>query len=93
MRVVDTNFILRYLLEDIIEQYKDAEKIFSNNKDIFIPGEIIAEVVYVMMGVYKVSKEDIRDSILALIQIHPYPTTKVMGYKNPLLRSAFFFLH
>jgi predicted nucleic-acid-binding protein len=68
MQVVDTNFILRYLLQDDLDAYAEAEKVFLNQEEIFIPGEIIAEIVYVMKGVYSISKEDIQKSISSLIQ-------------------------
>jgi len=47
MNIVDANLILRYLLQDaaqFIEQARD--KIEDHN--IFIPNEVVAEVVYVL---------------------------------------------
>jgi Predicted nucleic-acid-binding protein, contains PIN domain len=55
MNIVDANLILRYLLQDsaqFIEQARD--KIEDHN--IFIPNEVIAEVVYVLEKVYKVER-------------------------------------
>ena len=68
MQIVDTNFILRYLLEDDVKQYSEAETIFLNENEIFISGEIIAEIIYVMNGVYNITKNEIQKSVLSLIK-------------------------
>ena len=44
MTVIDTNVILRYLLNDVPEQADEAAKIIGNGAKSF--PEIIAEVVY-----------------------------------------------
>ena len=53
---VDANVILRYLLDDIPEQSSQAAEILEQNQ-IFIPNEVLAEVVYVLEKVYKVERE------------------------------------
>lgn len=66
MNIVDANLILRYLLQDsaqFIEQARD--KIEDHN--IFIPNEVIAEVVYVLEKVYKVERVHIFDSLRNLL--------------------------
>ncbi|MDF2722924.1 MAG: putative nucleic-acid-binding protein contains domain [Paenibacillus sp.] len=66
MNIVDANLILRYLLQDaaqFIEQARD--KIEDHN--IFIPNEVIAEVVYVLEKVYKVERVHIFDSLRKLL--------------------------
>lgn len=66
MNIVDANLILRYLLQDsaqFIEQARD--KIEDHN--IFIPNEVIAEVVYVLEKVYKVERVHIFDSLSNLL--------------------------
>ncbi|MEF3313275.1 PIN domain-containing protein [Paenibacillus sp. GYB004] len=66
MNIVDANLILRYLLQDaaqFIEQARD--KIEDHN--IFIPNEVIAEVVYVLEKVYKVERAHIFDSLRNLL--------------------------
>ena len=51
MIVIDTNIILRYLLEDNEELSKKAIEIIDNNQ-IFIPTEVIVEASYVLKKVY-----------------------------------------
>ena len=66
---VDTNYIVRYLINDNIEMADIAEEILTT-KDVFISNEILAEVVYVLFGVYKISKEDISNQLLELVKFH-----------------------
>ena len=47
MIVIDTNIILRYLLEDNEELSKKAIEIIDNNQ-IFIPTEVIVGASYVL---------------------------------------------
>lgn len=63
---VDANYILRYLLNDNPEMANIAEQLFLNER-LFIANEILAEVVYVLLGVYEVSKIDIADKLINLI--------------------------
>lgn len=67
MNIVDANLILRYLLQDsaqFIEQASDK----LENYPVFIPNEVIAEVVYVLEKVYKVERPLIFDSLRNLIR-------------------------
>jgi predicted nucleic-acid-binding protein len=63
---IDTNYIIRYLVNDNLEMADIAEEILTT-KNVFISNEILAEVVYVLLGVYKISKDDIANQILELI--------------------------
>ena len=63
---IDTNYIIRYLVNDDLEMAGIAEEILTS-KNVFISNEILAEVVYVLSGVYKISKADIADQLLELI--------------------------
>lgn len=63
---IDTNYIIRYLVNDNIEMADIAEEILTK-QNVFISNEILAEVVYVLLGVYAVSKIDISNQLLELI--------------------------
>ncbi len=67
MNLVDANVILRYLLDDGGEVSEQASRIIEN-EEIFIPNEVIAEVVYVLEKVYKAERKDICKSLGELIQ-------------------------
>lgn len=56
-KLLDTNAILRYLLNDILEQADMAEQ--EIQRGAFTLPEIIAEVVYVLLKVYKVPRDKI----------------------------------
>jgi len=58
MILLDTNYILRYLLADNEKMFQDAKAIIENHY-FFILQEVIAEAVYVLEGVYKVPKEEV----------------------------------
>lgn len=45
MNIVDANYILRYLLQDV-EQFIEQANEKMERCSIFIPNEVIAEVVY-----------------------------------------------
>jgi len=68
MIIVDTNIILRYLLQDSEELSSKAIEIIDNN-EIFIPTEIIVEVSYVLKKVYNVEKEKIYETINLLLNM------------------------
>ncbi|MBR6422846.1 PIN domain-containing protein [bacterium] len=65
MTVIDTNVILRYLLNDIPEQADEAAKIIGNGAISF--PEIIAEVVYVLVKLYSVPREKINEIVSPVI--------------------------
>ena len=58
MIIIDANIILRYLLNDVVELAAESKYILEKN-DVNIPNEVIAEVVYVLQKVYKVSRNKI----------------------------------
>ncbi len=57
MTLVDTNVILRYLLNDIPEQADEAAAIIESGA--FTLPEIIAEVIYVLIKLYNIPREEI----------------------------------
>jgi predicted nucleic-acid-binding protein len=67
MIIVDANVILRYLLNDNQEQSKKAQEILEE-KNITVRFEVIAEVVYVLYGVYQISRKEISHIIIEFLQ-------------------------
>lgn len=53
MEMLDTNMILRYLLNDNEQMADEAEKIIRKGS-VRVTMEVIAEVVYVLKGVYSI---------------------------------------
>jgi len=64
---LDTNYILRYLLNDNEKTATLAEEVILH-KEVHIANEVWAEVVYVLEGVYDLEKEKISTVLRALIQ-------------------------
>ena len=70
--IIDANVVLRYLLRDHEEFYREAETLFnqafSGKKKVFINDAVIAEVVYVLSGFYKVSRQEIAQVLKELLK-------------------------
>ena len=83
MILVDTNIILRYLLQDNEQMFAESKEIIENH-EILILGEVVAEIVYVLRNVYKVQKEEIVISLQSLFQ---YPNITLLPNKHYILDS------
>lgn len=62
MVILDTNMMLRYLLDDDRKMADTAEKII-NGGDASITIEVVAEAVYVLCDVYEMKRKEIADLI------------------------------
>jgi predicted nucleic-acid-binding protein len=67
MKRIDTNIIVRYLADDIKQQADIAQQILEN-ENVYIANEVLAEVIYVMCGVYEFTKNDICEVLIELIE-------------------------
>ena len=64
----DANMILRYLLYDNKEMASEAEK-YLNTRNVIVTIEIVAEVVYVLKGVYLIEREMIAEKIKLFLDL------------------------
>ena len=68
--ILDTNVIVRFLVGDDPENYKKSLQIFSDINDgkikALLLDAVVAETVFVLLKVYKVSKEKIAEKLLAI---------------------------
>ena len=62
MTVLDTNFVLRFLVKNDHQMYKIARDTIVENI-CFIDNEVFVEVVYVLKKVYQIPKSEIRTSL------------------------------
>lgn len=70
MEMLDTNMILRYLLNDNKKMADEAEKIIREGSA-QVTIEVIAEIVYVLKGVYSIEREIIKSSLLDFLsEVH-----------------------
>jgi len=71
-RLPDTNVVIRYLVKDDIELYKQAKTFFDNVKtgeeSALILESVVAECVYVLTKIYKVPKEKTAESLKNLLR-------------------------
>jgi predicted nucleic-acid-binding protein len=68
MIVLDANYVLRYLLRDDERMFLQAKEVISQEV-CFLLNEVLAEVVYVLQGVYNVPKQDIVHALSALVSL------------------------
>lgn len=73
---IDANVILRYLMHDDDEKYIVSKSFMNKNSIVSAP--VIAEVVYVLKGVYKISKEEIVESLIALSKEIAFENARVV---------------
>ncbi|MEE0874331.1 MAG: PIN domain-containing protein [Ruminococcus sp.] len=66
MVILDTNMILRYLLNDNAEMAEYAENLIEN-ETAEVTTEVIAEVVYVLKGVYHLERNVIVNVLISFL--------------------------
>ena len=70
-KLIDANVILRYLLRDDEELFGKAfevlEKVKIGQETVIIPESVLAEVVYVLVKIYEVSREVIVEKLQGLL--------------------------
>lgn len=59
--MLDANAVLRFLLQDIEGQFQEVKAIVKRDR-CYVTLEVMAEVCYVLEGLYQVSREDIADN-------------------------------
>jgi predicted nucleic-acid-binding protein len=68
MVLFDANMILRFLLADNAEMAEEAER-YLNESDVWVTVEVIAEVVYVLGGVYAMDRTKIADIVVKFLTL------------------------
>ena len=64
--LVDANVVLRYMLRDDENQFPAAERTIREGA--FLLPEVLAEIVYVLLGIYSVPREDIASRLQILVK-------------------------
>lgn len=69
--IVDTNFVLRYLLADNIEQFEKTKHFFSlaqkGEIKVILLESVFTEIIFVLSSFYKVPRSEIHLSISAFL--------------------------
>jgi len=66
VQIADSNFVLRYPLKDIADQFARARRVLES-ETVYIPFEVMAEVVYVLQSVYGVADAEIATALSSLL--------------------------
>lgn len=87
MKLLDTNFILRFLLKDHPTQSPTAKKIFETRGEmLFIADTVIAEVIWVLTSFYRLAKEEAANKIYQLLNLN-----SVYSNKDLIIRTLYFY--
>jgi len=68
VKYVDTNILLRFIIDDNKELADIAENILKSDECHLLP-EVIPEIIYVLRSVYKYRREDIAQAIQRLLPL------------------------
>jgi len=69
MIAIDTNVLLRYLLEDDAEQFDKAVKLISGQQKVLVTDVVLVETIWTLRGKkYQLKKPDLVTVIQALFQ-------------------------
>jgi predicted nucleic-acid-binding protein len=68
MILLDANYILRYLLRDNEEMFLAAKRVITS-RQCFVLESVLAEVVYVLNGVYKTPKPLVGKTLSQFIEL------------------------
>lgn len=71
-KIIDTNLIIRYLINDQPDHYKIARDFFDLVKlgkiKAILEQTVFTEVVFVLTKIYEIPKDKIRDSLTGLLE-------------------------
>lgn len=83
--IIDTNFILRYLLADNKEQYKKAKTIFDQVREgkaiAHLEQSVFVEVIFVLSSFYETPKSIIIDTMYSILSYKGIETEKELLHK------------
>ena len=83
---IDANIVLRYLMNDHKENSLKAKEIIEQNI-VEIPIEVLCEVVYVLKGYYKISRQDICTELNRFFEW----TNCTLPHRETILKSLDYF--
>ena len=72
MTGVDTNVLVRFIVEDDVEQTKRASALFrravAKGEQIFVSDTVLCELVWVLEAAYRVPRSEIADTLANLLR-------------------------
>ena len=78
--VLDTNILVRFLVEDVTEQIEVIGKLFTDAGDesLEVSDMVIAEVVLVLQSFYKKEKDEVIDKIKVLVSDKKFKVNRLL---------------
>ena len=86
MQLIDANVILRYLLNDNRDMSQKAREVVSSGA--YTKPEIIAEVVYVLSGVYQAARSDIQAYVKEMLRFIRCTERNAVAYAMDVYAST-----
>ncbi len=87
---LDTNILVRHLVQDIPEHAVRAtallEGVMSGRTAIRLPDTVVFEAIYILQGVYSISKVEISDELSTIVK-HP---GVILDHKQAVLNALTF---
>ena len=78
MPILDANYVLRYLLRDVPDQSEEARKAIEAGAE--VTAEVLAEVVYVLSGVYRVDRRTVARTMEDFLRETEAPHRRALEY-------------
>jgi len=76
VKALDTNILVRFLIQDDVNQANKVIQLFTkaeqNNEPLFIPLLVVLEMIWVLQSAYSVSRQDIVLAISNLLQMQVF---------------------
>ena len=86
MQKVDSNIVIRYVLNDHEELYPKAKEIIDNNI-VEVPIEVLCEVVFVLKGYYGVKRGEIQVKLTEFFE----KTNSILPHREAVLKGLEYF--
>lgn len=85
-KLIDSNLIVRFLLQDHKEHSPAATRLFSNIKeDLYLTDVVIAEVIWVLTSFYKLPKQEVAEKVYHLLTL-----ANIESNRPLLIRGLYF---
>lgn len=68
MKILDTNVIIRFFINDDSEMNRYASDLIEN-ETVFVTPEVIAEFIYILTKYYEIDREHSKEKIIDLIAL------------------------
>ena len=82
MIVLDTNSLIRFFTNDVLDQAAKVKTLLENEKKIFIPDVVFPELEYVLEGQYNFEKEKVLEYFHFLLALQN------IGVSKPLRKAV-----